>query len=927
MPEINSTGSTLPIPDSTRLLGQLPANEGGAPRAFSVAELAEKIMGGAAGTITRDTVIATKALRGVPATNGVDEFIGLHPYIEGTPVFAHAVDGWSGIPNRFASQADHFHYKMAIRSVAAGSAGERAQLMTTCPSSGLQSINLFGHESEIATVELGSEHSIDTTATTVAGSPSFVGTIRLRYTVNHGLTLNQRVLFRVTSAVAGIQASFFSATVTQAPTLVSGLFETLLQVAGLDTNHWDPAKAANTAAQNGDWRLLTLSAGEVNSAGKVSMARDTSGPTDQLLISWSSAHGLAYGANLVLWIDGAITGITGFWLGFHSGYVTEVVSATQVRVRIRNQRWQTLRSFSGATTSAVSTWSVFPGTLDPHHEVMQPANGLMVQRDTAGRARRIAVGDADVIVDDEWALGVGGPGNTLRSRVGDLSIGGIAFNSRRAAMEGGLLFTGDLGTNSQVSARTVPIGVALGTGDFSVFVRARIRNDRAPATSPQTTANPALFSLIGADGSPMANYFGFANIGNGDATIDGSIQGSIVNTTTTYPQFFAQFDGRVVDLVLVRQSGVITLYVNGSVFNSTLGPTSDRGNWNLASTAEFRIGGYFVSFQNYHSAIHRFAVFNRALSAADVRNLSNHDIALADRWGSLTPFYVGDYSAGVGSNIAGNGGSIAGNIDGISGQDDTLRFTMDSANVGHFVSVLSTLFPPGVRNRLTCDVFIPSGQSLITRVDFQSLQGPGTGISLAMVTTTGSWQSVAVEFVPTGSNNNGIAIYGLNGTNYVFAGNGTDVFYIKNLRIQRVGALLDIDLSPGCGEWFRDRSLNRLHAVMSYGSAGTTNNWRHLVQRREGEISFDVSASGNTQIIGGLPTNARIRSVTALAAGSVTLSLGTASGGTQIVNAQALTASRQDVTLAGRFSPNGQLWANLSAAVAITVTVKFEITD
>ncbi len=861
--------------------------------------------------------------------------IGIHPVIQGSPIFYHTATIGSGIPNGFASLADHSHLKQRIlnpNGPASNTAGWSGQLIYTGRTDGTSIHNLHGFEAPILFTDLGSEHSISTIGGGTPASPSWTLRVKVRYTASQAsLTAGTKLVLRVDRKVAGIEAAAYSGTVVSANTLnapgaATNTWETQIDLFGLDANHWNASQAADVSTQNADWRVQVPQAGAiVNDANKVSLARDTAGPTDQLIATWSTAHGLARGENVCVLMEG-MTGLTGGWNGFHSGHVEEVRSTTVAVIRVRDLRNIGLRSFSG-TAGATSQWAIYRGTRDPDHEVILPANEFTAQRDSTGRVRRVMVGEADVLNDDEFAIGVGGPGNTLRSRVGDLSIGGIAFNSRRAAMEGGLLFTGDLGTNSQVSARTVPIGVALGTGDFSVFVRARIRNDRAPATSPQISPNPTLFSIIGNDGSPIANYMGFSNVGNGDATIDGSIQGSTTNTTTTYPQFFAQFDGRVVDLVLVRQSGVIALYVNGSLFNSTLGPTSDRGNWSLASTAEFRIGGYFVSYQNYHSAIHRFAVFNRALSATDVRNLSNHDIALADRWGSLTPFYVGDYSAGVGANIAGVAGSIAGNIDSIGGQDDTLRFTMDSANAGHFISLSASLFPPGVRNRLTCDVFIPSGQALINRVDFQTLQGPGTGNSLATVSTTGSWQSVAVEFVPNGSNNNGLAIYGLNGSNYVYAGNGTDVFYIKNLRVQRIGALLDIDLSPGCGEWFRDRSLNRLHAVMSYGSAGTTNNWRHLVQRREGEVYFDLTASGNTQILGGLPTNARIRSVTAWAANPVTLSLGTGSGGTQIVNAQSLNLGLQDVALAGRFSVGGALWANLSSAIFTRVTVKYEIVE
>jgi hypothetical protein len=899
MPEINSTGSTLPIPDSTRLLGQLPANEGGAPRAFSIAELVEKIMGGAAGTITRDTVIARKALLGQPATNGVDEFIGVHPFFEGSVTCGHAVDGWSGMPGRFASQADHFHYKLAVRSVAAGSAAERAQLMYSARADGTSSINLFGHEAEIGSVELQSEHSIDTTATSVSGSPSFTGTVRVRYTVSHGLSLNQRVLFRVTSAVAGIQASFFSAIVTQAPTLVGGVWEVLLQVSGLDANHWDATKAANTATQNADWRVLTLTAGAINDANKVSLARDTTGPSDQVLITWSTAHGLLAGANVVLWTDGALTGITGFWPGFHSGYVVEVPSTTQVRVRFRNQRVQGIDSLSGTATSAVSTWFLFAGTLDPHHEAMPAANALMAQRDATGRTRRLALGESDVWVDDEWSIGVGGLDNTLRGARGDLRLGRHSMRHMIGARSpmGGVRPHNDGVASGGMTSLT--FGPTIGAGLYTVIAIVQM-----PSAPP--AADRGIFIL-----NPDTGF-------NGVLLSDGG-NFQLHSSASTTSASAAPWLGQVVVLELRRTTVALELWVNGALLITHSGTGWDT---TMQSTTQLRVGGAYTSGQRYTEAIYRVWLLPHLLTSADRDFLLIHG-RLPDelQWGGATAAYTSSFTSTADSWVQNMGNAAlttTGNIDSVSGVDDTLRVTNTSgASLAMQLTRASTLVV-GKRYRVTLDYFAETGSGMaFLGLGFAGLK-MNTGDNVAIVEN--SWQTGRTfEFVATQT-----AMFLCIFTTAAGSSGGSIAagknLWLKNIAVTRLGPTVAQDYGVGCGNQVPDQSGNGYHATLVAP-------FSHLVQTRTGQVRQRVTASGNTQISAGIPTNARITGVTATAAGTVTLSIGNASGGTQVVNAQALSAGRQDVTLAGRFSSTGNLWANLSSGVQVDLTIHFEIAD
>lgn len=901
--EINAGSSTLPIPDDTRLLGQRPSNQGGAPVPFSVSELTDKIMGGGGTTFSREGLTATKTLRAVPPTDGNSEFVGVHPYFEGNVIAAHTNDLWSGIPNRFGSEADHGHYKIRVANPngpGSGTAGERAQIMYSARTAGDSTINVHGYASEIPTTALASEHSIDTTATSVGAAPSYIGVIKLRHTVNHGLTVNQRVLFRTFAAVAGIQASFFYGLVTQAPTLVSGVYETLVQLTSLDTNHWTPAKAANTSSQNADWVLLTLNAGELNAANKTSLARDLSGPSDQLLITWATAHGLSYGQNVVVWADSSITGLTGIWAGFHSGTVAEVVSSTQARVRIRNMRSMTLRSFTGTVSSATSTWAVFAGTLDPHHEVMQATNAITAQRDSTGRTRRLMLGDTDVLADDEWAVGVGGPGNEVRGRTGDLFFGG---GGSVRSMIGGRVPNGGVRVINDSSA-TFPCNINIaslsniGAGDFTVALVCTIASTEAVLITVAHNGT-LLFTLR----SPLASTGAWRIDRNSGADqFTGGMSATAVQGLI----------GKTAVLVLQRTATTLTLWCNGALVGSV---THSEYGLTLDNTAYLRFGGAFVASQRYHGTLMRAWAFGHLLTSGDISFISETGrLPNALQYAALpgAALYQSDFSAGI-DGWTTNGVSLGGNVDSIGSRDDCLRITIDSAVTAPHLFAKSPVLPRGKRARISLDAYRPAGNAVVTAL-YQGHYNQGTtGIVTQISPDTWTTLTYDVEDQGVSGSTAGLILYMANAAGAItFTGNGTDVLYIRNVRAQRLGAFLDLDFSVGAGLQAPDRSGNALHAAL-------TAPFEHIVPERRFQIFARVSASGNTQITG-IPANARIDSLTATAAGTVTLSVGNTSSGTQIVNAQSLSGGTQEITLAGRFSSTGNLWVNLSGAVQADLT-------
>lgn len=899
--EINSGSSTIPIPDDTRLLGQRPSSQGGAPVPFSVEELTDKIMGGGGDQFIRPYIKATQNLLAIAEDAKAAD--GVSVIIEGSPTVSHTVKVLSGVPGRVNKQADHAHLKHDVTTVTVGSAASRGQLMYSGRTDGTSSYNLHGYGAEITGTPLENEHSIDTTGMTVGSAPAYLGTLKVRHTVNHGLVLNQLVMLAVTGPVAGIQASVYYGIVTQVPTLAGGLYETLVQVARLDPNHWDTNAKASTPNLNDRWAIKTLVNGEVNAANKVSLARDTSGPTDQLLVTWSTAHNLAYGQNVSVWASGTITGLSGIWTGFHSGHVTEIVSATQVRIRVRNLRLQSINeiyNFTGAVTSATSTWAVVPGTLDPDHEVCQSGNVITAHRDAIGRTRRLMVGDVDVTNDDEWGINAGTQDNALRGRGGDVRIGRHSITTmagsrsprrgvrciRNAVATAALVTTSDFGS----------IGTVIGAGEFSAVFDCLL--DFSGGCIGGITDTACLFQL--------------RLLSTGDIALD-----TWDGTTTTVTNLGASLlhlNGTRGVVSIRRGASDLSVSINGIELYSG-SPTS----WNrtISSAAKLRVGGTGIADTRYNSVIYGAWAFAHRVTRADLDHITAHGrIPTALQWAPLAPIYTDQFSAGDDSWSV-FGLTATGNVDNIGSRDDCLRLTIVSGGTSHSIS--KALLPRAKRVRVTLEVYRPASNQEVTGIIVQPYN-QGMGRLIAQIDAD-TWSRLTLDvedFGVTGSLSN-LIISLMNGSGaFIFSGNGTDSIAIRNVMVQRLGAFAALDFTAGSGSQAADITGNAFHSVL-------TTPFEHVVAERRFQIFQRVSQSGNNTAIA-IPTNARIVSLTANAAGSVTLSVGNVGSGTQIVNAQALTSGIQDVTLAGRFSSTGNLVANLSSGVSVDLTFECVMT-
>jgi hypothetical protein len=147
--------------------------------------------------------------------------------------------------------------------------------------------------------------------------------------------------------------------------------------------------------------------------------------------------------------------------------------------------------------------------------------------------------------------------------------------------------------------------------------------------------------------------------------------------------------------------------------------------------------------------------------------------------------YTSDFSAGVDGWSFSTNATTAGNVDSIGGRDDCLGITVDStASTGHGTQSTTTGIANNVDFLVTMDVFIPSTNALVDGIVFNGYQDnypdtqatptPDTWTTVSGTHSTADFGVLYLKATSSG------------GT--TFDGNGTDVFYIRNVVITQPAA-------------------------------------------------------------------------------------------------------------------------------------------
>ena len=496
--------------------------------------------------------------------------------------------------------------------------------------------------------------------------------------------------------------------------------------------------------------------------------------------------------------------------------------------------------------------------------------------------------------------------NVARIGLGQPEVSGVAFN-------------GVSGT------KTAGLAQNIGTNDFSVWVRAKITRNTSSAIypalvklSPDGTYTGRVFDLYFQNSKLWCAIYGATSADYNNFYVD-SVVGS--------------YGGSISDVVFTRAGTNASLYINGilqtpSASSSAGTPPTWAGS--LTST-RVDVGGYIgaATACAYESPIYRTAVFNRALSQADVTSLVNNGIDPADQWGTQTqivgfasPSYLNGGFETNSLNAAGTWGASSsggtGTIDttgtnSVSGSN-AFKMTLDASGNGVSLTAnngVSTLIPANARFRLSFWAKDDAASPTVGkwRADLTGQNGAYTTPNL---TSTYTYYSGEIQTtVASGLTLVRGAI--VNGA----------IQFIDNIELTRIGAILDLDFTTGYGTNVTDRSSNSLNATnyggvswtmpvnaINTGTVTATNvTTTYLTVSQTETVGNEVVLTNQTVV--GTITSSLLTVTNSATLGSLTVVTNLAVAGTETVSIQVVTNS---VT-------QGSLTVRTNAIIAGTATI------
>ena len=179
--------------------------------------------------------------------------------------------------------------------------------------------------------------------------------------------------------------------------------------------------------------------------------------------------------------------------------------------------------------------------------------------------------------------------------------------------------------------------------------------------------------------------------------------------------------------------------------------------------------------------------------------------------GALTSFtnadyakYTSDFSSGDDSWGSFDDVTETGNIDGIGGLDNNLRLAIGSATSQHR-GFRSNVFPAGQKINFSARVFIPSTNSVVDSLGIRDASGT---VVIAAGTAPAQDQWVTVTANDVTVTNKQLRVDLQDGGVNTFAGNGSDVIYLREVTVTQV-------TSDGFVETWYDQSGNSNDAVQA----------------------------------------------------------------------------------------------------------------
>lgn len=378
-------------------------------------------------------------------------------------------------------------------------------------------------------------------------------------------------------------------------------------------------------------------------------------------------------------------------------------------------------------------------------------------------------------------------------------------DSRRLAVArralGGVHFVGSAGY-----AVAGTSGLSLGLSDFTVSFIIRM-SDYTPSTTGFLTShsggNNRVLVQVDATGQFILRF----------------IDSGGTPTDAYFPPDVALVDGATYHVVLTAdRDGLATLYVNGI---SDRDKNASAVTASIAAASAVNVGSgnaaAFALMDTFTGSVHSFTVYNSLLSAAEVLALvENGRVDFSHTWGTTTAIYTSNFTAGADSWTGNSGATVTGNIDAIGAENDTLRIEGTTGTANASRAVTNRL--KGQYVKLSYRVYIPSSNVTGVNIRVNNSANNSTGFN-SFTPALDTWTTCSETVILTAELGSSIrfALRTAGSSNTVTNG---DKFYIKDVTLEYLGAILDLDFEeadPTKTTAVKDRTSNNNHATATSG--------------------------------------------------------------------------------------------------------------
>ena len=557
-----------------------------------------------------------------------------------------------------------------------------------------------------------------------------------------------------------------------------------------------------------------------------------------------------------------------------------VIATTQAGIAT-TQATNSSNSAAAAAASAATAASISASGLDV------VVNGSVVEVDNSGgltSGSKTGTAPQDIVrhqflsgmaYQDPNAVTIGGGSATLTSLTATTVTGtsmvynGAELNSRlnplAQAVSVQMTASASVGGIQQLDNDNLDMG----TNNFTIHWEGSLP-DYTPAAS-------IVLARKNTDGATAGWLWGVLAAGTMFITLRDGLGGA--GTTYTSTAATAATDGSTqkLSVVLVRETasvaGSITYYVNGVQLGSALAITAGTA-FTLNNALPLYVNGSATT--RTEGSLQASRLYNRALTSAEVLDLSINGVALADRGASQTALITGDSSnfegGTVGSWVANSVAptSLAVNIiSPLAGGDDLLCSSTTNTNSGFNLNIGTTR--AAVRYRIQFIYKAESGSNWSV-----SLRETTSGTSAIPSTTTlsgsttltsdGTLREFFWEFQPAATTSN---------TRLLFKNTAGAIQSIQadNFDYKVIGLTSELIASNAQSDTGQilDSSGNKNHALLP--ASGATVVGRPVSQTREVRWTNTWAGTNELQYIGGvnqaiLPSNAYIESIVGTVSGA-----------------------------------------------------------